>query len=517
MLKTPFIFCILFLLNSCASLPSNIDTPKTYALQDTENTKFGRNAQLVTQGKPLDSGFVLLPNGLDAYTARIAIIRHAERSIDAQYYMIHHDLVGSLFAEQLVGAAERGVRVRLLLDDIDLEGRDETFTTAASHPNISVRVFNPFSRSFRSRTSQFITGFDKVTRRMHNKSLTVDNQVAIVGGRNIGDEYFDADSTLAFSDLDLLATGPVVKEVSSSFDAYWNSDFAYPIELLRPDLSRGESYKEKIVELQQSLDSDDVLAYKKRLVDSALYKKIHSHTVLYQTGQATVLADNPDKLKSYDTDSPSTLASQFRQYLKHIETEFIVFSPYFVPGKRGTEFLCDLSKKGVNVRILTNSLSSTDVDIVHAGYAKHRTTLLRAGVEIYEMNKTLHKKEHKGKKDHIGASKSSLHAKSYVLDRKNVFVGSLNLDPRSIVQNTEIGIMLHSEKIADEILTGFDRMVNFRAFRLELITDEDGIEYIRWHGLEDGVERTWNHDPYSSVWRRFGVFLMSLLPIESQI
>ncbi len=431
----PVIFCFLFILNSCASLPPNIDTPKTYALQDTENTAFGRNSQRVTQGTSLDSGFFLLSDGLDVYTARIAIIRHAERSVDAQYYMIHHDLVGILFGTQLIAAAERGVRVRLLLDDIDLADRDKSIAKAASHPNISVRVFNPFSRSFRSRASQLITGFGKVTRRMHNKSLTVDNQITIVGGRNIGDEYFDEDPDLAFSDLDLLAIGPVVKEVSTSFDTYWNSDFAYPIELLRPGLSGEESYKEEIEELKQPLNSDAVLAYKKRLVDAPLYGKIHNNSIVYETGQATVLFDNPDKLKSYNGDPSLTLASQFRQYLKHLETEFIMLSPYFVPGKTGTKFLCDLSKKGVKVRILTNSLSSTDVGIVHAGYAKHRTTLLRAGVEIYELNKTLNRKERKNIKGDSGLSKASLHAKSYVLDRKNIFIGSPNLDPRSTIHD----------------------------------------------------------------------------------
>ncbi len=512
----PVVF-VFFILSSCASLPSNINAPKTYALQDTDDTAFGIESRILIQEPSEESGFFLLANGLDAYTARMAVIRHAERSIDAQYYMIHNDLTGILFGEQLIKAAERGIRVRLLIDDMDLESRDKGLAAVASHPNISVRVFNPFIRSFRSRTSQLLTGFGSVTRRMHNKSLTADNQVTIVGGRNIGNEYFDADPSLAFADLDVMAIGPIVKEVSTSFDEYWNSPLAYPIATLRPDLVGEEDYNEGIERLEQYVNSEIVYAYKMRLVDSDLYKKIQNDTLVYSLGIATVLSDHPDKLISYDEDSSLTLASQFTQYFKRIENEFIIFSPYFVPGKTGTASLSNLSKNGIRVRILTNSLASTDVGIVHAGYAKYRTTLLRAGVELYEMNKVLSKEERKEKKGNYGSSKASLHAKSFVFDRKNVFVGSLNLDPRSVVENTEIGIMVTSEELAGEVASGFDRIVDKLVYRLELVTDENGIEHIRWHGLEDGVEKTWNYDPHSSVWQRFGIFLLGLLPIESQL
>ena len=513
----PFVLLTLLVLTSCASLPPNINAPKTYALQDTNDTKFAKKSRLLIEKSNNESGFFLLSNSLDAYTARIAIIRHAERSIDAQYYMIHNDLTGILFGEQLIKAADRGIRVRLLLDDMDLADRDEGLATVASHPNISIRVFNPFIRSFRSRTSQFLTQFGSVTRRMHNKSLTIDNQITIVGGRNIGDEYFDADPYLAFADLDILAIGPVVKEVSASFDEYWNSALAYPIEILRPDITGEESYAEGIEALEQYVNRDEVYAYKKRIVGSGLFKNLQNNTVSYSRGTATVLSDHPDKLTGYDTDSSLILISQFNQYLKLLKTEFIIFSPYFVPGKTGTELLSNLSKNGIRVRILTNSLASTDVGIVHAGYAKYRTTLLRAGVELYEMNKVLSREKHEEKRGTYGSSKASLHAKSFVLDRKNVFIGSLNLDPRSIVENTEIGIMVSSEDLAEEMVSGFDYISKNLAFRLELITDDNGIEHIRWHGLEKGAGKTWNSDPYTSAWQRFCIFILGLMPIESQL
>ena len=206
-----------------------------------------------------------------------------------------------------------------------------------------------------------------------------------------------------------------------------------------------------------------------------------------------------------------------RIFLEGLHKELIIFSPYFVPGKQGTKNLSALSKSGVRVRILTNSLASTDVSLVHAGYAKYRSTLLRNGVELYEMNRTLSRKQKKQKRGIHGSSKASLHAKSLIMDREQVFIGSLNLDPRSITENTEIGIMLQSEEIAAQMAGTFDQMTEQRAFRLGLRTDEEGIEYIYWHGLENDEERVWNTDPHTSFWQRFVVFFMSLLPIESQL
>jgi putative cardiolipin synthase len=229
------------------------------------------------------------------------------------------------------------------------------------------------------------------------------------------------------------------------------------------------------------------------------------------------LYDHPQKIESYDQDQVYNLSYQMNIFLEGLHKELIIFSPYFVPGKQGTKNLSALSKSGVRVRILTNSMASTDVSVVHAGYAKYRSTLLRNGVELYEMNRTLSRKERKQKKGIHGSSKASLHTKSLVVDREQVFIGSLNLDPRSVTENTEIGIMLQSKEIADQLAGTFDQMAEQRAFRLELRTDEEGIEYIYWHGLENDEQRVWTTEPHTSFWHRFGVFFMSLLPIESQL
>ncbi|MBW2660208.1 MAG: phospholipase D family protein [Deltaproteobacteria bacterium] len=509
------VICILFLIGGCASLPPNT-SKSTYAFRDTADTRMGNRYRELKSNHAEESGFFLLSNGLDAFTARAILAQGADRSIDVQYYMIHNDLTGLLFADQLLKAADRGVRIRLLIDDMDLDKRDEGLSTLAAHPNIHLRIFNPFSRHI-SRAPQFLFQFGSVTRRMHNKSFTVDNQATIVGGRNIGDEYFDADPDFAFADLDILAIGFVVKEVSDSFDEYWNSSLAYPIKVLRPDLTEKNDLEKGRKMLTEYIGQDSVSEYLQSLLNSRLAETIRNDEVLWYWGEASVMADNPGKLESYDSDHAYTLSSKITPFFENLDKEFLIFSPYFVPGKEGTKFLADLSKSGVRVRILTNSLASTDVGVVHAGYAKYRTTLLRAGVELYEMNKTLNRKERKEKKGASGSSKASLHAKSFVFDREQVFIGSLNLDPRSIVENTEIGIMVTSKEVADILAGKFDMMIDKIAFRLELHTDEEGIEFIFWHGQEDGEERVWAADPYTSFWRRLGIGLISLLPVESQL
>lgn len=510
------IISLFFLIGGCASLPPNSANPETYALQDTTDTRLGKKYFELKKGHAEESGFLLLGNGLDALTARLVLAQDADRSIDAQYYMIHKDLTGKLFVDQLLKAADRGVRVRLLLDDIDLSDRDENLAAFASHPNIDLRVFNPFSRNT-MRAPQFLTRFGSVTRRMHNKSFTVDNLVTVVGGRNIGDEYFDADPDLAFADLDLLAIGPVVQEVSTSFDIYWNSELSYPIGILHPELIESGELEKGRKHLTTYLADDAAVKYQHFLFNSRLAKSIRENSIEYVWGEAWALYDHPQKVESYDQDQVYNLSYQMNIFLEGLHKELIIFSPYFVPGKQGTKRLSALSKSGVRVRILTNSLASTDVSVVHAGYAKYRSTLLRNGVELYEMNRTMSRKDRKQKKSIPGSSKASLHAKSLIVDREHVFIGSLNLDPRSITENTEIGIMLQSKEIAALMAGAFERMAEKNAFRLELRTDEEGIEYIYWHGLENDEERVWTTEPYTGFWQRFSIFFMSLLPIESQL
>ena len=517
MIKIPLIIIVsLLLLINCASLPENTDRNESYAFTDTQNTRLGQDVQAeLKQGKAED-GFVLLGSGLDAFVARAALAEVAERSLDVQYYLYHNDLVGNLFTGFLWQAAERGVRVRILVDDMGMSGRDEGVVALDAHPNIELRIFNPFDRKI-NRNAQMVTGLGSVTRRMHNKSFTIDNVITIVGGRNIGNEYYDADPTLEFADLDVMVIGNVVKEVSDSFDMYWNSALAYPAKTIikkRPSEEELQQLEEKLTVFMKEQQTSD---YMTALLNSDLSNKFRDNDVTYFWGDADVVVDHPDKISSSRDASELHLMTQLEPYFDAIEKELIIISPYFVPGYEGVQFFKSLTDKGIRVKILTNSLSSNDVGIVHAGYAKYRADLLRNGVELYEMNKKLTRAQRKDKKGVGGSSKASLHAKVFVLDRKQVFIGSLNLDPRSFYENSEIGLILNSTEIAGNMAKKFDRDIEKHTFTLELKKDEDGQEELLWHGYEDGNPVTFDVDPYTGFWRRFGVDFMGILPIESQL
>ena len=507
----------ILLIAGCATLPKDFDRPESYALTDTENTAFGKTQAKERASHPGKSGFHLLGNGLDAFVARAVLSSHAERSIDVQYYLYHNDLVGRLFTDLLLKAADRGVRVRLLVDDMDLAGRDLGAAALDSHPNMEVRIFNPFSRNV-GRTSQFVTRLGSVTRRMHNKTFTVDNQVAILGGRNIGNEYFDADPDLAFADLDVMCIGPEVEEVSNVFDLYWNSELAYPaLVLLKSDPPTPKKVEELRGQLNEFVAQQADSAYLHALQNSNLANKIRANQVRFFWGDAEVVFDQPEKLLHDFSETEYHLSPMLKPYWEGVEKELIIFSPYFVPGKPGTAFLTQLAQRGVRVRILTNSLASNDVGIVHAGYKKYRKKLLRSGVELYELNKKLTRKQRKEKKGPGGSSKASLHTKSFVFDRKQVFIGSLNLDPRALVHNTEIGVVLKVPEIAQEMAKWFEENIEQVSFRLELKKDENGYEQLFWHGWEKGKQVVYTHEPHTGFWRRFGIGFMSIWPIESQL
>jgi len=500
----------------CATLPENVDRVESHAYRDIGDTRMAEAFREESAAHPGESGFLLLGDGLDAFVARAVLARRAERSIDAQYYLLHGDLTGKLFIDQLIKAADRGVRVRLLVDDIDLGGRDEGAAALDAHPNIEVRLFNPFSRNT-WRMTQYVTRLGSVTRRMHNKSFTADNIATIVGGRNIGDEYFDADADLAFADLDVLAVGPVVDEVSESFDLYWNNELAYPASTLAREMPEAAEIEALHQELQAFVESNRDSPYLEALRNSTLAEDLRNRDVEFIWADADVFYDQPEKITESTDRKDLHLSTQLGPHLGDVQDELIIFSAYFVPGKEGTRALSELAERGVRVRILTNALSSTDVAVVHAGYAKYRKRLLRAGVELYEMNKRLSKAQRKEKKGPNPSSKASLHTKSFVLDRESAFIGSFNLDPRSVSENTEIGLLIESPEIAGGMGDWFDSNIDQLAFRLELVTEADGRERILWHGLVDGEENVFEADPYTSVWRRMGVGLSGLLPIESQL
>ncbi|MBC16944.1 MAG: hypothetical protein CL942_07820 [Desulfovibrio sp.] len=502
---------IYFGLYGCATLPKGYERSESFALPAVEGSDLQNEARTILPTPNGEDAILLLGNGINAFAARALLAEQAQTTIDAQYYLLHNDMAGKLFIAKLVQASQRGVRVRLLVDDMDLAGRDLGAASLDALPNFEVRIFNPFSRNI-NRFTQFLTRFGHVTRRMHNKTFIVDNTFAVVGGRNIGDEYFEAHADVDFLDLDAMCTGDVVQDVSYQFDAYWNSELAYPISVLHtgPPHSTETTLSMALDPLTEAQNQP----FLQKVSDSKLMN-VPLSTQPFKTGNARAVFDLPEKIADTEGRRELMLSTSIHGDLSNIRKELLLVSPYFVPGRDGVKYFKQLVENNVRVRILTNSLMSNDVPIVHAGYAKYRKNLLRAGVELYELKPADPDRDinFAGLK---GSSKASLHAKTFIIDDEKVFVGSLNIDPRSFAQNTEVGLMIDSPDIADELKQGVEKTLETKAYTVRLITDSDGVERLRWDAPGTN-SKTYRSDPHSSFIQRFGIGLLGILPIESQL
>ncbi len=504
------------LLGGCGALPDNHARTFSEAISDGDATSLGKAFSQDIENHPNQSGVFLLGNGLDAFVARAVLARQAERSIDVQYYMFHQDTVGKLLVKELLDAADRGVRVRLLIDDMYGNEGQDVWMALDSHPSMEVRLFNPFIRG-RSKALQFITRLKDVNYRMHAKSYTVDSQATVVGGRNIGSEYFDADPDLAFTDLDMLAIGPVVPEVSIEYDEYWNSEYAYPVTTLVGSSASADALQDLRNGYAAFFQVQSTSKYIQALKNSDLAKSLRAHSARLSWARGKVIHDSSEK-KAHDADwQGELLISQLAPYIKAVTTELILVSPYFVPGDAAAAEFCRLVEQGARVAILTNSLASNDVAAVHAGYSKYRKQLLRCGVELYELNEEIKREEQKMFRWLPGLSKSSLHAKTMTMDREIMFVGSFNFDQRSLHINNEIGILFEEPDIAGGSAENFDNNMGKVAFRLELVTDNNGRESIRWHGIQNGQEVVLDSEPYVGFWMKAEVAFLKLLPIDSYL
>ncbi len=450
------------------------------------------------QTHPGQSGFRPLRSGVDALLARIVLADAAQRSLDVQYYIWHDDLSGRLFANALLRAADRGVRVRVLLDDVGAKANDEILLSIDSHPNIEIRLFNPVaSRSFRG--LGMLTDFSRVNRRMHNKAFVADNQAAILGGRNIGDEYFEASSEVAFGDLDVLTVGPVVGEVSHAFDQFWNAPSSYPIADLLGRSAGNENLSALRVELAAYIEANRDSPYVTQ-AGSRLAEEAKSGRYGFYWGKGTLLYDDPAKISRAPDATEGHLLSQFGGIGKQTRQELLIVSPYFIPGEAGVAWLRGLVARGVRVTVLTNSLAATDVGAVHSGYQRYRESLLEGGVVLYELKPgAVQPAKAEKKTSGYGSSRASLHAKSFVFDRRAVFIGSLNLDPRSVQLNTEIGVVCESAPLAEEIAGTLERNLDTIAWRLERVVDPSGSSRIEWVEISAGGERRYVEEPEVSA------------------
>ncbi|GGA95150.1 phospholipase D family protein [Agarivorans gilvus] len=478
--------------------------PSTYLAVDPSSNNY-QDIQRLRDFQPERTGVLVLNDGLGAFAVRIALIDRASQSIDAQYYMLKGDLTGDIFLARLLKASKRGVRVRLLIDDINTASMDDKLTALAMQPNIELRVFNPFyQRGFRG--GNMLGDFGRLNKRMHNKSLTIDGLATVVGGRNIGDEYFAATEEVNFNDFDALAIGPVVEKVSQAFDLYWNSEQSYPIEALN---SKDVDSHAEFLKLEQQLYQNDVKSFIRAHQSYAqlLADKRMADFLYWCDGD--VLVDHPVK----GTDYPQDVSHNLAKLLSHAEQSILLSSPYFIPGEAGSDALVALADKGIDISVLTNSLAATDVAAVHAGYKKYRKRLVEGNVFIYELKPDAKQKQRLaffGK----SASRASLHSKVFVIDEETLFVGSFNWDPRSISLNTEMGLVLTCPDLGKEIAHRVKNNLPYRSYQLSLDSKDDLV----WtEAFRDKAARVYDSEPQASIWRKFQSWIIGLLPVESQL
>ena len=499
----------------CASLPSLEGRSETTAITDTAGTRLGRAVTADVAANPGKTGIHPLPAPHDAFAARAVFAAAAEKSLDVQYYIWHGDQVGYLLFEALWQAAERGVRVRLLLDDMNTGGLDPTIAALDAHPNIEVRLYNPFVQRG-ARLLAFLTGFERLNRRMHNKSFTVDNQVSVVGGRNIGNEYFAAGDGVTFADLDVIAVGAAVRKVSAQFDLYWNSPSAYPAERVvgTPGPDAAADLKAQFASVRVDPEST---AYIQAVAATPLVRDLLGGRLALEWVPARLVHDDPAKTLDTTERKDVLLFPELVRIMGVPQKTFDLVSPYFVPGDDGTASLARLAGSGVKIRVLTNSLASSEAAVVFAGYAKRRHDLLRAGVQLYEMKPTgapQGKKGREEREEHGGVGSSAaaaLHAKTFAVDRSRIFVGSFNFDQRSALLNTEMGLIVESPLFAQRLAEFFDKTVGEAAYEVRLKPDGSSMEWIEQ--TASGEVRH-DADPGTGGFKRFSVEFLSIFPID---
>jgi putative cardiolipin synthase len=479
----------------------------SHAIEDYQATSAGHLFEDMAAQHSGQSGFALMKLGRAAFTSRIAMTELAERTLDLQYYIWEGDKTGRILAERLVRAADRGVRVRVLIDDNGLGGSDAGVASLDAHPNIEIRIFNPFAtRGFHA--WDFITDFKRVNHRMHNKIMVMDNAVAIVGGRNIGDHYFGVNTNANYRDLDIVAGGPIVREISNVFDYFWNGDWAVPIKALVDETYSEPELKAEVQRIRNTIAADeypyplddDLQALRERL------REIRDNLIWAEGG---IVYDDPAAVEE------ATMNEAMHRKFDTLEKELLIESAYFVPGDRGVAAAAKLEEKGVRVRILTNSLASNDVVAAHAGYAKYRKELIENGVEMHELRPDIVKDRKTSIISGLGESKAALHTKALVFDSEAVFIGSFNLDPRSANINTEAGLYVESKELAARLTEYMDEgTAPENSYRVILDGDDD----LYWVARNDeGEEIRFEKEPQSTFWQRFMSGLIGLLPVESQL
>jgi putative cardiolipin synthase len=493
---------------SCSNLPSGHPKTVSTAFPSPSDTEVGGVFEREARRHPGKSGFAIIAGNREAFTGRVALARFAEKSLDIQYFIWSADTIGQMLGAQIVDAAERGVRVRFLLDDINFKKRDSAIAAVSAHPNVEVRIFNP-ARHRSLRGLEFVSSFSRLNRRMHNKIMVMDNACAIVGGRNIADEYFGLGEKQNNRDLDIVATGPIVREISNSFDEFWNSAEAVPIESLVGKEFSMEDFSKRLEVMRSQIHPErypfplesDLATLRKRIDQMQL-------SLLWAPGRVM-----HDSIRSMESDEGPTLHDDLSVAISTAKSELLIESAYFVMTDDGLEMERELTGRGVKIRVLTNSLASNNVIAAQAGHSKRRKELVRAGVDLFEFRPDAECVRStvapQGRE-----STTTLHTKALVIDETRAFVGSYNLDPRSASINSEIGIMVESDVFARQVKAFLDQGVDPEN-AYHVVEGERGR--LRWEATIGGQEKIWSEDPETSVVKRMKAGVISLLPIQNQL
>ncbi|GAB2649427.1 phospholipase D family protein [Psychrobacter pocilloporae] len=522
-------------LSACQSLPKQPHLPESQALsarvnalyQQEDSPKIEQNTATTTNNTDLVtaitaqneihpdlSGYHPIVTGANAFAARSILTGMATRNIDAQYYIWHNDQAGQLLLKDLWEAAERGVIVRLLLDDFNNSAKfDQHLLRFASHPNIAVRIINPLMHRKFS-TLNYVTGLPRINRRMHNKSMTFDKQITVIGGRNIGNEYMSNDQSSQFADLDVLLIGKVVADIDNSFASYWSSPLSFDIETLAkfdddvtPDFLKA---LDKLGIDEENNEGSSLTVYKAAIKDSTIDTDLINKRVPFRWTDMQFLSDDVGKL-SKSVSSETNLVHQLRTLLGSPTKKLTIISSYFVPTKDGVDTLVKLAKSGVDIKILTNSFDATDVTAVHSGYSQWRPSLLRSGVKIYELKSTAAEEKRDNKLWRARSqSSTSLHAKTFAVDDYQVFIGSYNVDPRSANINTEMGVIINDDELARQLHGALSDDLLNQAYEVKLL-DNGSLE---WHTMEDGKEVVYESEPRVDMSDHIWLTIMSWLPID---
>jgi len=503
----------LYLLCACTTLPPNTDKPLSSAFSQPQTTALCQITSGNADAHAGQSGFQILDTGRQALRARLALIEAAQHALDLQYYIWNSDASGGYMARRILLAADRGVRVRVLLDDVNIAGRDAMLAALDTHPNIEVRIFNPVAaRSGAAKMLGFLGDFSRLNRRMHNKTFVADGALGIVGGRNIGDEYFDLHPHVNFRDRDMLATGPIVQDFSKNFDAYWNSTWTWPVATLAGDRLKPEALGPALAQARDRAADFSMLRDAPPQDVQAGLAAVREIAAQLTWADAELVYDPPVPKDAADSDTAKKTAQTLGALTRAAQHEVLIESAYFILGDAQLDNVQKLTSRGVKLRALTNSLAANDLTTNHAGYARRRKAMLAEGLELHELRPDAAACvvwiDAAG---FCGKGAVSLHAKSVVFDRKTLYVGSFNINLRSAYLNSETVLVIHSLHLAEKVARDIElAMAPDNSWQVS----RDASGQLRWSA---GAGQTWTHEPDTGFWRRFKSGLFSLLPVEKYL